>query len=347
MEKISKSDACSRIEKAEALNLLKNADLLSLGEAAHNARTAKHGNKVHFVVNAAVTYSNICEVLCPICSFSRRAEQPDAYRLSPQDVFERSLKFKNMGAEEMHIIGGMDSKLPLDYYLDVVKAVKRAGDDLNVVAYTVSECSLMARVSGKSLEEVYALLKEAGLGAIPGGGAEIFADSVRSKIAPDKLTASQWLDAMMRAHKCGIRTNATMLYGHIEKPEDVIDHLFRLRDLQDETGGFKAFVPLPFRRGASSIESSASGVYDLKICAIARLVLDNFDHIRVPLTHFGDRMTQILLNFGADDIGGTHWHEEVAVAAGMPKTKRTEATMRALAEGAGFKAVKVNSNYAL
>ena len=347
MEKNFQRGAYGRIDKSRALDLLKSGDILSLGEAANGARAARHGSKAYYAVNAAVTYSNICEVLCPICSFSRRAGQEGAYRLSSEDVYQRTMKFKAMGADEIHIIGGMDSKLGLDYYLDVLRAVKRAGSELNIVAYTVSECSLMSKVSGKTLEEVYGLLKSAGLGAIPGGGAEIFSDAVRRRITPDKLSAGEWLEAMRKAHHCGIRTNATMLYGHIEEPEDVVDHLFRLRDLQDETGGFKAFVPLPFRRGASRIESKASGVYDLKICALSRLVLDNFEHIRVPSTHFGDRMAQILLNFGADDVGGTHWCEEVAVAAGMERKERTEAHMRSLIAGAGFEPFRANSNYAV
>lgn len=335
-----------RIDKSQAINLLESGDILSLGEVANDIRVSKHGSKAYYTVNAAVTYSNICEVMCPICSFSRRVGQEGAYRLSFEDVFRRSLKFKEMGADEIHIIGGINSKLGLNYYTEVLRAVKKAGDKLNIVAYTVSECSLMSKVSGKTLEEVYELLKDAGLGAIPGGGAEIFSDSIREKIAPDKLRASEWLDAMRRAHRCGIRTNATMLYGHIEKAEHVVDHLFRLRELQDETGGFKAFVPLPFRRGTSKIESKSSGVYDLKICALSRLVLDNFEHIRVLSTHFGERMTQILLNFGADDIGGTHWGEEVATAAGMEKKTRSESYMRTLIVGAGFNPFRTNSNYA-
>ncbi|MFR6032896.1 MAG: radical SAM protein [Bacilli bacterium] len=212
-----------------------------------------------------------------------------------------------------------------------------------MVAFTVSECVLMSRVSGKSLGEVIDMLVEAGVNALPGGGAEIFDESVRKKISPNKLTASEWLGAMQIAHEHSLRTNATMLYGHIETPESVIDHLFKLRDQQDKSGGFKAFVPLPFRKGASDIESKGSGVYDLKICAIARLVLDNFAHIRVPIPHFGDRMAQILLNFGADDIGGTHWHEEVAAAAGAARSNRTEDFMRKTIIAAGFNPVKGTS----
>ena len=345
MEKFANSAETKRVGRDEALDLLKSANPIELGKRADALRRARHGAKAHYAVNAAITYSNICEALCPICSFSRKEGQEGAYLLSPEEVFERAVKFSQKGAEEIHIIGGMYSKLPFQYYVDVVKAVKRADENLNVVSFTVSECVLMSRVSGLPLESVIRILKDAGAGALPGGGAEIFDESIREKISPNKLTADEWLGAMRTAHQCGLKTNATMLYGHIETPETVVDHLMRLRDLQDETGGFKAFVPLPFRKGTSAISSKTSGVYDLKICALARIVLDNFPHIRVPVPHFGDRIAQILLNFGADDIGGTHWYEEVAVAAGASKAERTEEFMRRTIVGAGFEPVKCNSNY--
>ncbi len=345
MDFLADSTGSRRLSKSEALELLKNASPIELGEAANSVRAKLHGDKAHYAVNAAITYSNICEALCPICSFSRKEGAPGAYLLTADEVFERAKAFSEKGAQEIHIIGGMYSKLPLEYYLDVARAVKAADKNLNLVAFTVSECVLMSRVSGKSLGEVIDMLLEAGVNALPGGGAEIFDESIRKKISPNKLTASEWLGAMQVAHEHSLRTNATMLYGHIETPEAVVDHLFKLRGQQDKSGGFKAFVPLPFRKGASDIESKGSGVYDLKICAIARLVLDNFSHIRVPIPHFGDRMAQILLNFGADDIGGTHWYEEVAAAAGAMRLNRTEDFMRKTIIAAGFKPVKGTSNY--
>ncbi len=346
MEFFDKSYGVKRIERDEALDMLASSSPLELGRRADAFRRALYGNTAHYAINAAITYSNICEAMCPICSFSRKEGAEGAYLLTPDDVFERAKQFSEKGAEEIHIIGGMYSKLPYEYYLDIVRAVKRADPNLNAVTFTVSECVLMSRVSGKRLEDVIADLMNAGSNALPGGGAEIFDDTIREKISPNKLTADEWLGAMRVAHKCGLKTNATMLYGHIETPESVVEHLFRLRELQDETGGFKAFVPLPFRKGASNVSSKTSGVYDLKICALSRLILDNFPHIRVPITHFGDRLAQILLNFGADDIGGTHWQEEVAVAAGASRTERNEDFMRRVITGAGFIPVKCNSNYA-
>ena len=347
MDKFLEADLNNRISESQALDWLSNSDVISLGERALAVKKNFHSNKGFYAVNAAITYSNICEACCPICSFFRREGQEGAYLLSPEDVYEKAKTFSQMGAEEIHIIGGIYRKLPFDYYLDVVKAVKKADSNLNVVSYTVSECVLMAEVSGLPLESVIEKLIDAGTDALPGGGAEIFDAQIRQKISPNKLTAQQWLDAMKVAHKLGLKTNATMLYGHLETPKEVVEHLDMLRRLQDETGGFKAFVPLPFRQGASSIKGKSSGIYDLKICAISRIMLDNFPHIRVPVPHFGDRLSQILLNFGADDIGGTHWNEEVAVAAGALKQKRTAEFMRSVIVGAGLEAVKTNSNYAL
>ncbi len=335
-----------RMGAEEALEILRGDDPLAAGKRADSLRRSLHKNRAYYAVNAAISYSNICDSMCPICSFARREGEQGAYLLRPEDIYAKVRNYAERGAEEIHIIGGVYSKLPLDYYLDVCKAVKAAGD-VNLVAFTVSECVLMSEVSGKRLEEVMNLLRESGVDALPGGGAEIFDSSVRSKITPKKISGEQWISAMRTAHKCGLKTNATMLYGHIETPESIVSHLEALRSLQDETGGFKAFVPLPFRRGASPIPSSGGGVLDLKICSLARIFLDNFPHVRVPLPHFGARFAQVLLNFGADDVGGTHWFEEVASSAGAPRELRTEEFVRKTIESAGFVPVKTNSNYAI
>lgn len=338
-------DSSERLGAPDALELLRFSHPSELGIRADSFRRKLHSNKAYYAVNAAVTYSNICEALCPICSFARREGAEGAYLLSPEEVFERSKIFAQKGAEEIHIIGGIYSKLPLEYYIDICKAAKLGGGNINLVAFTVSECALMARISGKTLAQIFEILKDAGVDALPGGGAEVFDEDIRKKISPAKLRGNEWLDAMRIAHKCGIKTNATMLYGHIETPESVVSHLLALRELQDETSGFKAFVPLPFRKGASKIPAKAGGIYDLKICALSRLVLDNFPHVRVPVTHFGDRFAQVLLNFGADDIGGTHWSEEVAVSAGAEKREMSAEFLQRTISAAGFEAVKTNSNY--
>lgn len=333
-----------RIDAKTAVSLL-NGNPVELGELADAFRRRLYGNRAHYTINAAITYSNTCEALCPICSFARREGQDGAYVLTADEVHKRALNFAAAGALEIHIIGGIYSKLPLEYYVDVVKAAKSANPDFNIVAFTVSECVLMSKISGKPLSKIYEILQGAGVNALPGGGAEIFNPEVRKRITPNKLTGEEWLDAMRIAHKSGLKTNATMLYGHIETPEDVADHLLKLRDLQDETGGFKAFVPLPFRKGKSEIASSSSATYDVKICALARVVLDNFPHIRVPITHFDERLVQVLLCFGADDIGGTHWHEEVAVSAGAKASDRDGKKLEFIIKSAGFEPVLTNSNY--
>jgi len=346
LEKL-RENGFKRLDKKSALELLKNPSPMQAGALADTARRALHADIAYYAVNAAITYSNTCEALCPICSFARPEGHPEAYIINAEQAYERALGFSKMGADEVHIIGGIYSKLPFKYYVELIKAVKKADSKLNIVSFTVSECALMARISNRPLKEIYEELKQAGIDALPGGGAEIFEESIRKKISPNKLTAEEWLEAMRTAHGCGIKTNATMLYGHIESEEHVVEHLLRLRDLQDETGGFKAFVPLPFRKGKSALNSKTSGVYDLKICSLARLVLDNFPHVRTPVTHFGDRLAEVLLNFGADDIGGTHWSEEVAVSAGAAPADRTEDFLREVISRAGFKPVRTNSNYAI
>lgn len=335
-----------RLNAQEALNLLEGSPF-EAGELAFALRQSKHSNKAYYTVNAAITYSNTCEALCPICSFARKEGQEGAYVLSIDEVSKRAARFSELGAREIHIIGGIYSRLNLDYYLDVIRAVRAADKNFNIVAYTVSECVLMSQISSLPLERIFELLIESGVNALPGGGAEIFDEQVRKKIAPRKLSGAEWLSAMETAHRAGLRTNATMLYGHIETPEQVVDHLLKLRDLQDKTGGFKAFVPLPFRRGKSAIPAHASATYDLKICALARLMLDNFDHIRIPITHFDERMEQVLLWFGADDVGGTHWNEEVAVSAGASLLNRDAKKIEDTIRAAGFVPQLTNSNYDL
>ena len=214
MEKTVFSADYKRIDRAEALELLTKANVVELGERADAARRVRHGNSAYYAVNAAITYSNICEALCPICSFSRKEGQAGAYLLTPEDVRKRAEAFSKKGAEEIHIIGGMYSKLPLENYLDVVRAVKSADSKLNVVSFTVSECVLMSRVSGKSLEEVIGLLTDAGTGALPGGGAEIFDQEIRSRICPDKGSTDEWLEVHETAHRLGIPTNATILFPY-------------------------------------------------------------------------------------------------------------------------------------
>jgi len=329
----------------DAFEFFKNSDIFSLGEMSNEVRANKHGNKAFYALNAAITYSNSCELMCPICSFARAKGHAESYILSLEEVHEKAEFFKNLGANEIHIIGGINHDIDFNYYVDVIKTIKNVSSEYNIVAYTASECVMMSEVAGKSLEWVYKTLQDAGLDALPGGGAEIFDDAVRAQITPKKLSGKNWLAAHKIAHQCGIRTNATMLYGHVENLEQITDHLIALRNLQEETGGFKAFVPLPFRKGKSSIKAKESSLYDTCVCSYSRIILDNFDHVRVPVTHFSDRFAQVLLHFGADDIGGTHWSEEVAKSAGANFVRLTEDDLIKTIKSSGFIPVKTNSNY--
>jgi len=329
----------------EAFEFFKNSDIFSLGQMANEVRINKHKDKAFYALNAAITYSNSCELMCPICSFARSKKHAESYILSLESVREKAQFFNELGANEIHIIGGINHDIDFNYYVDVIKTIRNVSSDYNIVAYTASECVMMSEVTGKSLEWVYKTLLDAGLNALPGGGAEIFDKPARDKITPKKLSGKDWLAAHKVAHQCGIRTNATMLYGHVETLEQITDHLMSLRNLQEETGGFKAFVPLPFRKGKSAIQAKESSLYDTCVCAYSRIILDNFDHLRVPVTHFSDRFVQVLLHFGADDIGGTHWSEEVAKSAGANFARLTENDLIKTIKASGFIPIKTDSNY--
>ncbi len=323
--------------------LLSNSNIYDLGKEANIVRTNLHADKAFYTVNGAITYSNTCELFCPICSFAK--EKGKGYILSLEEVEKRANYFTEKGALEVHIIGGINHDIPFQYYVDVLKTIKRVNPKLNVVAYTASECVMMSEVSGKSLEYVYKTLMDAGLDALPGGGAEIFEAKTRHVVSPKKLSGEAWLEGHRQAHKAGLKTNATMLYGHVENDAAVANHLMSLRNLQEETNGFKALVLLPFRKGESVVASKLTAQYSCKICSLSRIAVDNIPHIRVPVTHFSDRFAQILLNFGADDVGGTHWAEEVASSAGAKFKELQEADLIECINSAGFKAIRTNSNY--
>ncbi|MFI3291416.1 MAG: CofH family radical SAM protein [Opitutales bacterium] len=326
-------------------SLLANSSLYDLASQANDIRTKLHDNKAFYTVNGAITYSNTCELFCPICSFAKKKDSKQSYILSLEQVEQKARYFSEKGAVEVHIIGGINHDIPFDYYIDVLKTIRRVAPNLNIVAFTASECVMMSEITGKSLEYVYKSLIDAGLDALPGGGAEIFNPRVRNVVSPKKLSGKAWLEGHRQAHKCGLKTNATMLYGHVEDDRAVANHLQSLRNLQEETNGFKAIVLLPFRKGESVVDTKLTSQYSCKICSLTRIALDNVPHIRVPVTHFSDRFAQLLLNFGADDIGGTHWAEEVASSAGANFKELSEKDLADCITSAGFKAIRTNSNY--
>jgi aminodeoxyfutalosine synthase len=306
------------VNKEDALYMLTTNDILDLGTIAHHVRTSLHGSVAFYGVNMNLNYTNICELRCPLCAYSCDEGDKNAFVLSLEEIEKRIQSAVAMGIDEVHIVGGLHPKLTLDYFEKMLRRIKEIKPDMHIVGFTAVEYDYFAKTNKVSLEEVFRRLMDAGVEALPGGGAEIFSPHVRSIIAPQKISGTKWLSIMRTAHKMGLKTNATMLYNHIEDPEDIVDHLSRLRDLQDETGGFKTFVPLQFHGENTKIDAkrSTTGYDDIRIYASSRIFLYNVPHLKALWMYVGDKMAQVLLRFGVDDIGATYHNEKVVHAAG-------------------------------
>ncbi|MDH5510068.1 MAG: aminofutalosine synthase MqnE [Nitrospinota bacterium] len=313
-----KVEAGERLGYEDGLALEASADLLGLGAMANTVRERINGDNAYYIVNRHINHTNVCVNTCRFCAFSRKEEDQDAYTMELDNVMEQAAKSKGERFSEFHIVGGLHPTMPYDYYVEMIGRLRLEYPHIHLQAFTAVEIAYFAQISGKSVPQVLAELKEAGLGSLPGGGAEIFAERVRKKICPEKIDAEEWLAVHGAAHEAGLNTNATMLYGHIETPEDRIDHLIRLREQQDRTGGFLTFIPLAFHPQNTRYEkiAKASGIMDLKMIAIARLMLDNFPHIKAFWIMIGEKMAQLSLSFGADDVDGTVVEEKITHAAG-------------------------------
>lgn len=341
-----------RLNREDGMQLLATRDLGVLGALANAVRTEKHGKKVYFTNYLNLNPTNICDVGCLFCSFAVRTGKEGGYRMSRQQVQERVAQAVEDGKiREVHIVGGLDDGLSVDYYLDIVAWVKEVEPSLFVKAYTAVEIDYLAKRAGTSNREILIQLKDRGLDFLPGGGAEIFSEEVRRKICIKKIGAAKWLDVHREAHKLDIRSNCTMLYGHIESPEDRIDHILRLRDLQDETGGFNSFIPLAYQDENNALSRlvphrETDGQTDIRIYAISRLLLDNFSHIKAYWTTIGIRFAQSTFSFGVDDLSGTAFYERIMHDAGAssPVSTNREDLVRTIEE-AGFEACEVVSTY--
>ena len=319
LEKIAeKVDVGERLSFDDGLALEASGDFLGVGALANAVREKKSGNDAFYINNRHINHTNICVNTCRFCAFSRKEGDDGAYAMSIAKVMEDAHKHDGENFSEFHIVGGLHPDFPYSYYVEMIKRLHEDFPGTHLQAYTAVEIAYFAEISGKSVEEVLINLKDAGLGSLPGGGAEIFDDKVRRKICPEKIDADEWLSVHKTAHKIGMNSNATMLYGHIEKPEHRIDHLIRLREAQDESGGFLTFIPLAFHPKNTEYEkiSRSSGVMDLKMIAISRLMLDNFDHIKAFWIMIGESVAQLALSFGADDMDGTVVEEKITHAAG-------------------------------
>jgi aminodeoxyfutalosine synthase len=309
----------TRLSFADGVALYGTHDLLGLGLLANHVREQKHGDAAYFVWNTHLNHTNVCVATCDFCAFAATKDEPRAYTMPLDDIFGTVAGLPK-SVREVHIVGGLHPELPFAYFTDMLKGIKRVRPDIHVKAFTAVEVFFFHRLYRKTVEQVLAELKEAGLDSMPGGGAEIFAKETRDKIIKGKANAEQWLDVMRKAHAAGIPTNATMLYGHIESVEDRVDHLVRLRELQDETRGFVTFIPLAFQPWEAPALKlpETTGFADLKAIAVSRLMLDNFPHIKSYWIMIGPRLAQVGLSFGADDIDGTVTEEKIAHDAGAP-----------------------------
>lgn len=337
------------VSKADAGYMLSTDDILDLGKISNFIRTKLHGDAAYYGVNMNLNFTNICELRCPLCAFSRDEKDKDAFLLSLDEITERVQNAVLSGIDEVHIVGGLHPELKIDYFEEMIRRIKKIKPGLFVVAFTAVEIDYFAKKSKISVNETLKRLIDAGIGAMPGGGAEIFSPHIRNIIAPAKISGNRWLQIMRTAHEMGLKTNATMLYNHKEEIGDIADHLVKIRKLQDETGGFKTFVPLLFHEANTRIKakrSTSTGYDDIRIYAASRIFLHNIPHLKALWMYLGDKMAQVLLRFGVDDFAATYYNEKVVHAAGAKTPDYgSESFLKRLIENAGLKPVRTTANY--
>ncbi len=313
--------AGERLSFEDGVALYRSTDLLAIGHLANHVREKLNGNAVYFNVNRHINPTNVCVASCKLCAFGRKPEADGAYTMALEQVFETAGQGWTEAITEFHIVGGLHPDLPFEYYLDLLRGLKARFPTVHLKAFTAVEIGYYVHLTQTSVRGVLERFKEAGLGSLPGGGAEIFAPATRRVICDHKIGAHMWLKIHRTAHQLGLPSNATMLYGHIETPEDCSDHLVQLRRLQDETRGFQTFIPLAFHPANTELGKlvkhyGTSGFMDLKNVAISRLMLDNFPHIKAYWVMMTPRVAQVALRFGADDLDGTVVEEKIYHDAG-------------------------------
>jgi cyclic dehypoxanthinyl futalosine synthase len=316
---IEKAASGARINEAEALSLYESKELLPVGRAAGALRQKKvPGNEVTFVIDRNINYTNICTTGCDFCAFHRPVDSPEGYLLSKDQIFQKIEETLKLGGTGIMMQGGLHPDLGIDYYCDLLSSI-RERYDIYIHSLSPPEVWHIARASGLSLEETLSRLRDAGLGSLPGGGAEILVDSVRRQVSPKKIGSDTWLKVMRAAHNVGLKSTATMMFGSVESRADRIEHMRRIRQLQDETGGFTAFIPWTFQEGNTQLEgsTSSSGFDYLMTVAISRIFLDNVPSIQASWVTQGLKVAQVSLSFGANDMGSTMIEENVVAAAGV------------------------------
>jgi aminodeoxyfutalosine synthase len=320
--------AGERLSMDDGIALYRSPDLLAVGWLANHVREKRHGNITYYNVNRHINPTNVCVAHCKLCAFGRDPNAPGAYTFALEEIYQRAEQGVREGATEFHIVGGLHPDLTFDHYLELVRGLKQRCPSVHIKAFTMVEVHYFARIAKLPIEEVLHKMKEAGVDSCPGGGAEIFHPRVRKIICDHKTSGQMWLSTAKKTHEAGLRSNATMLYGHVETEEERVDHLVKLRELQDETHGFVAFIPLAFHPDNTALSHipKPTGYADLRNIAVARLLLDNFDHIKAYWIMLSPSIAQIALRFGANDLDGTVVEEKIYHDAGA---KTSEFTPRA------------------
>ncbi len=337
-----------RLGIEDALRLYQVKDLNALGALANFANQQKNRHRASYIVNRYINYSNYCILSCQFCSFSRKKRDQDGFELTLEQMQTKAREALELGITELHIVGGLHPSLPFSYYTDMLQGLKEVSPKLQLKCFTAVEILHLAWLSKKTVEQTLTELKACGLDSLTGGGAEIFQPEVRKRIATGKESAREYLDVHRKWHQLGGRSTCTMLYGHVESIEDRIDHMRQLRNLQDETSGFCGFVPLPYQpeNNAIPVKRPPTGNDMLRTIAVARLFLDNFDHVTAYWVGMGLKMAQVALNYGADDLHGTIVEEHIfhMAGAGSPQGQTENAMRKAILE-AGRKPIQRNTFY--
>ncbi|HPA46649.1 MAG TPA: aminofutalosine synthase MqnE [bacterium] len=343
--KVAKDE--QRLSVEQGLHLLTRIPFHELGRMATYAKERLHKNVCYYNINRHIDYSNVCRCGCRFCSFSRRAGENGAFELTLDQILEKAEEADRAGASELHIVGGVHPTLPLEFFEEMLARISSRYPALHLKCFTAAEIDGFAQNAGLSVESVFERLKKAGLGSIPGGGAEVFSERIRQQLFPNKISADRWLEIHRAAHRCGLPSNATMLYGHIESDEEIIDHLCRLRDLQDETGGFQAFVPLAYHPDNNRLGGEKpTGLKSLRVIATSRMMLDNIPHIKAYWVMLDVKLAQVALHFGANDLDGTVTEERITHAAGASSPQAlTVDGIRHLISETGLEPVERTSRY--
>ena len=337
-----------RLSHEDGVTLYRSPDLLAVGWLANHVREKRHGNITYFNVNRHINPTNVCVAHCKLCAFGRDPNAPGAYTFALEEIYQRAEQGVREGATEFHMVGGLHPDLPFEYFLDMIRGLKQRCPTVHLKAFTMVEVGYFARIAKLSIKETLQKMKNAGVDSLPGGGAEIFHPRVRKLICDHKVSGQMWLSIARQAHELGLHSNATMLYGHVETAEERVDHLLKLRELQDQTHGFVTFIPLAFHPDNTALSHipKPTGYDDLRNIAVSRLLLDNFAHIKAYWIMLSPAIAQIALRFGANDLDGTVVEEKIYHDAGAVTSEFTSrADLERLIHAAGRVPVERDTLY--